>query len=212
MWPSVLSARLPSLGASAGKAWQWADTPELAGLEAWGTDLARADRQAGVAALVAAGRHGFPSAVAAGGDEIEGCGFTGDDDDPIHDGAAVEVQLLRAARWVDDPSKAHQQKVREAFDPGRQMHVWDDDLRPQASAAYWWYYEVGQLCCAAILNGAKGKPTADSYYDWPAPVCVGRGLVVAVLGLRMPRKRLPKLVDGVRAAIAAAAEAGVLGE
>lgn len=182
--------------------WEHANTPELAELERWGIELATRDRTAGIAALVKAAQYGFPKVIAAGGEALEGLGFTGEDSDPIHDGAAVEVQIARAAAWVADPSKANAAKVSEAFDPGRQLQVWEEDLHPTEETAYFWYHEIGQCLCAAIGKPA-GKADGASYYEWPAAQSVGRGLVIAARGLCGPGANTAQVVKDLRAAIGA---------
>jgi hypothetical protein len=66
------------------------------------------------------------------------------------------------------------------------MNVTDD-------VAFYWYLEVGQLASAAGLDEGD-DPKGDSYYAWPAPVCVGRGLVLPVRGLRMPGQSVAPLL------------------
>jgi len=165
--------------------WPHADSLELVGLERWGTQLAASDREAGVCALVLAAQHGFPRVVAAGGAAIADIGLRGREGEPFVDGAAVEVQLGRAARWVDEPNATNRDAAADALDPTRQLHVWEDDLRPADDAAFYWYLDVGQCACSAIVRDG-GDANGDSYYHWPASACVGRGLVVAARGLRMP--------------------------
>ena len=160
--------------------WQHADTLELVGLERWGTQLAKSDREAGVCALVLAAQHGFPRVLESGGAELDSMGFRGDE---VLDGASVESQLDRCARWVDAPTEENRQLVEHGFDPTRQLHTWDPDLLPHDAKSYFWYYELGQLASAAIVK-ADGDAESTSYYYWPAHVSVGRGLVVAVRGLR----------------------------
>lgn len=189
-------------GQPATGAWEHADTPELTGLEAWARALAERDRMAGIGALVVAAQHGFPIASAAGGEELENMGFRAEDGEQLEDGAAVEVQIRRARSWLDAPTEAVTGEVSRAFDRTRQLMAWDDDLRPADEVAFYWYLEVGQCCCAAIL-GDRGDPSGDSYYDWPAPTAVGRGLVLAVRGLRMPGTDLGTLLADLRAALVA---------
>ena len=192
---------LRELGATgAGEPWVHADTPELAGLERWGTALATKDRQAGIAALVRAAQFGFPLALVAGGSAIVGLGFRGSEGEPIADGAPVEVQIARASRWLDDPSTIG--AVDEAYDRTRQLNVWDDDLRPGDATAYYWYLDVGQCCCAAILRGA-GDPEGTSYYEWPPATTVGRGLVIAVRGIRNEGADLDQILTDLGTALTA---------
>jgi len=160
--------------------WPVADTPELVGLERWATELATTDREAGVCALVLAAQYGLPRILAAGGSELDGMGYRGDE---MLDGASVESQLDRCARWVDNPSAANVQAVEDGFDRTRQMHTWDPDLQPHDLKSYFWYSEIGQLASAAIVKG-EGDTTRNSYFYWPAAVCAGRGLVIAARGLR----------------------------
>ena len=192
---------LRELGATGdGEPWRHADTSQLAGLERWGRALTGKDRHAGIAALVRAAQHGFSIAAVAGGGQIVGMAFRGQEGDPIFDGASVEVQIARAARWLDDPSTIG--AVDEAYDRTRQLNVWDDDLRPSDTSAYFWYLDVGQCCCAAILRGA-GNPAGESYYEWPPAVTVGRGLVMAVRGIRNEGADLDQILTDLGAALTA---------
>ncbi|MDQ3337601.1 MAG: hypothetical protein M4D80_20765 [Myxococcota bacterium] len=160
--------------------WQHADTLELVGLERWGTELAKSDREAGICALVLAAQHGFPRVLEAGGAELDSMGFRGDE---VLDGASVESQLDRCAKWVDAPSQATLDVVQDGFDPTRQLHTWDPELQPHDTKSFFWYYELGQLASAAIVKG-DGDPESSSYYYWPGASSVGRGLVVAARGMR----------------------------
>ena len=184
--------------------WPHADRPELVGLERWGTALAKLDRDAGVLALVAAARDGFPRAVAAAGDGIRSLGFTADE--PTADGAPVEVQIEAARQWLERGEARAVGALQAALDPSRQLHVWSDDLLPTAENAWYWYHEVGQCCLSAILRGDEPGPASlgDSYYAWPAGTCVGRGLVVAARGLRSPGHDPRGVVADMGKAIAAA--------
>jgi len=179
--------------------WDHADTLELKGLERWGMDLAKSDREAGVCALVLAAQFGFPRVLAAGGGELEGMGFRGDE---VLDGASVESQLDRCARWVDAPTQAHRDSVQDGFDPTRQLHVWDPDLAPHDTKSFFWYSEIGQLASAAIVKG-DGDAASTSYYYWPSEVSVGRGLVVVVRGLRAQTADVPAILRELYAALTA---------
>lgn len=188
-----------------GSAWSFADGPELNGLEKWGKALAHIDRRAGIRALVAAALHGFPKVVEAGGDALNDLGFLGKDEDTIHggDGAPVEAQLARAVRWLDNPSEANRAAIVSAYDRTRQLNVWDDDLLPSPQEQFYWYLEVGQCACAAILNDEK-PGTEDSYYGWSPATCIARGLVVAARGLRQPGADFDGVLDDMGKAIASA--------
>ena len=186
-----------------GSAWSFSEGPELNGLEKWGKALANMDRRAGIQALVAAAQHGLPRVIATGGEAVADLGFAGKDSDPIVDGAAVEVQVLRAARWLLDPSDANRASLDKAYDRTRQLNVWDDDLLPSATEQFYWYLEVGQCACAAILNDEK-PGTEDSYYGWSPSTCIARGLVVAARGLRTPGADFDAALDKMGAAIATA--------
>jgi len=179
--------------------WPHADMPELVGLERWGTQLAKSDREAGVCALVLAAQHGFPRVLAAGGSELAGMGYRGDEG---IDGASVEVQLDRCARWVDDPTEANRQAVQDGIDPTRQLHTWDRDLLPPDAKAFRWYAEIGQLASVAIVKG-DGDPASTSYYYWPAEVSAGRGLVVAARGLRTAGSDIEAILRDIYAALTA---------
>ena len=89
----------------------------------------------------------------------------------------------------------------EAFDPGRQLQVWDEDLHPTEDTPFFWYLDVGQCCCAAIMN-KKGK-AGETYYEWPAEICVGRGLVLAVRGLLGPDADVDEVLADLRGALVA---------
>ncbi len=210
-WRAALRAAVPTTGPDfatyvrslgSESPWEFADTPELVGLERWGRELAQRDRVAGVGALVAAAHHGFPLAAKAGGSALDGMSFTGNDDDPIHDGAAVEVQIARALAWLDDPGPVTEERVDQAFDKTRQLNVWEDDLRPPEDSTFYWYLDVGQACCAAILD-VGSDPNGDSYYSWPTPTCVGRGLVMVARGLRGPHHGIAAVINGLGNAMAA---------
>ncbi|MCE9575400.1 MAG: hypothetical protein K8W52_19770 [Deltaproteobacteria bacterium] len=201
--PSFLD-ELRALAAGTGhQPWPHADETVLIGLERWGRALAERDLRAGVRALAAAGQHGLPQAVAAGGDDIAGMGFTSDD--PTDDGATVDVQLALAAAQARAGTVDHD-AIAGAFDPARQLHTWSEDLLPPDDAAFNWYYEVGQCALAALRDddGADVDDANESYYYWSRPVAVGRGLVAAARGLRMPAMDIDEIVLALGAAIAAA--------
>jgi histone H1/5 len=179
-------------------AWTHADMPELMGLERWGRELATKDLEAGIAALVEAARFGFPRAAEAGREELVDVGFFADH--PSVDGAPVETQIEVAAAWLDNPD--HLDAVKNAFDQTRQVHVWEDDLRPEDGRAYWWYTEVGQCCCAAIIRDG-GTADGASYYEWDPATIVGRGLVMAVRGVRQEETNVDEILDEMRDAMLA---------
>jgi len=181
--PDDFTAYLGDLGAQVDGAWEHADTPELIGLERWGTELAERDHRLVLAALIAAAQCGFPIAMAVAGDAVDGMGFHASE--PHGDGAPVETQIAVVARWLGDPTKDVTQSVAKAYDRTRQLHAWDGELNPPDDQAYFWYLEVGQCCCAATLAGGN-DPDGDSYYDWPVAVTIGRGLVMAARGIRFP--------------------------
>jgi hypothetical protein len=190
-WVEDFAAELRRLATVEGPLpWAHAEGLELVGLERWGTQLAKSDREAAVCALVLAAEYGFPKILEAGGSVLDDMGYRGDE---VMDGASVEALLDRAARWVDEPSEVNRQHVQDGFDPTRQLHVWEDDLRPTDASAYHWYYEVGQCVAAAIVKG-KGDADHSSYYYWPADVSCGRGLVVAARGLRGPGAPIEAIV------------------
>ncbi|MBL9020299.1 MAG: hypothetical protein JNL83_39300 [Myxococcales bacterium] len=193
------AAFLAELGASS-KGWEHADTAELAGLERWGTELAKRDRRAGIGALVLAARHGLPIVLERGGIGLDGMGFKADE--PSADGAPVEKQIQLAAEWLDGPDDRHLAAVHAACDPSRQLQIWDDDLRPNDDNAHWWYADVGQ-CCGYAITRTGGDPAKHSYYEWPSETCVGRGLVLAVRGLRTKGASLHDVLADLRAALVA---------
>jgi len=145
-------------------------------------------------------QHGFRIAVAEGGIGLEGMGFHASE--PSLDGAPVETQIALAAGWLDEPDAAHLAAVVAANDPSRQLQVWDEDLRPSDDRAHWWYVDVGQ-CCGHAITRTAGDPRKHSYYEWPPETCVGRGLVVAVRGLRSKGANLDAILGDVRAAMVA---------
>lgn len=179
--------------------WEHADALELVGLERWGIELAKADREAGVCALVLAAQYGLPRVLVVGGAELDSMGFVGDE---VLDGASVESQLDRCAAWVDDPSATNRDRVQDGFDPTRQLHTWDPGLKPHDTKAYFWYSEIGQLASAAVVKG-DGDPASTSYYYWPFEVCVGRGLVVAARGLRQEGGEVPAILRELYGALTA---------
>ena len=179
-------------------AWKHADEPALAGLEVWGKTLAERDAAAGIGALVLVAQHGFPIATDAGGDQIENMGYFAKEKHA--DGKPVEEQLARVLAWLDAPTDANRKRVAEAFDRTRQLNAWDPDMNVTDEVAFYWYLEVGQAACAAVL-GEGDDPEGDSYYAWPAPLCVGRGLVLAIRGLRMPRTSVGPLVKAAAEAL-----------
>jgi hypothetical protein len=122
--------------------------------------------------------------------------------EPCADGAPVETQIERAAAWLDTPDQAHLAAVIAANDLSRQLQIWDEDLIPNDDRAHWWYQDVGQ-CCGYAITRKTGSASGKSYYQWPPETCVGRGLVVAVRGLRCRGVRLADLWAEVRAALAA---------
>jgi len=191
------SAFLAGLGASG---WEHADSPELAGLEQWATELARTDLRAALGALVRTARYGLPIILERGGLGLDGMGFRASE--PSADGAPVETQIELAAAWLDAPDQAHAEAVRAGNDPARQLQIWDEDLRPNDERAHWWYQDVGQ-CCGYAITRTSGSPNGGSYYTWPPETCVGRGLVLAVRGLRDGSASVGKILADVRAALVA---------
>jgi hypothetical protein len=180
--PDDFAAYCAERGASAEDAWEVADTDELRGLEAWGKELANRDRRLGVAALVAAARSGFARAMKKAGTNADNMGFHASE--PHMDGAPVETQIERGAAWLSDPSEAKLEAVVASLDPSRQLNVWDEDLLPQTDDQNWfWYSEVGQ-CVAHAISGQGGEAEGTTYYEWTPALSVGRGLVMAVRGLR----------------------------
>ena len=191
------AAYLRSLDASG---WEHADSPELAGLEQWGTQLATRDRMVGIGALVRAAQHGYPQAIAAGGIGLDDMGFHASEG--AMDGAPVETQIALAAAWLDAPDRARLAAVLAGNDPSRQLLIWDDDLRPPDDRAHWWYSDVGQ-CCGYAITTKKTNANGDGYYEWPSEICVGHGLVIAVRGLREKGANIDAILAGVRAALVA---------
>ena len=92
--------------------------------------------------------------------------------------------------------------VDEAFVRTRQLSISDEELLPPDSEAYRWYLDVGQCCCAAILH-RDGDPEGGSYYEWPPEVTVGRGLVMAVRGIRSEGADLDQILTDLGAALTA---------
>ncbi|HEY4176777.1 MAG TPA: hypothetical protein VGM90_08100 [Kofleriaceae bacterium] len=194
-------AREPSL-------WIAADTPMLAGLEAWARELATRNPRLGIAVLAAAAGKGLAVAMASAGDEAESMGFHASE--PHEDGVPVETQIARGLAFLDAPTNATLKDVNDGFDPTRQLYAWGEDLMPGADMQPWyWYLDVGQCLACAIRKGDATSPTEDmdsmddagevepptvedfdaadreaGYESWPAAVCVARGLVMACRGLR----------------------------
>jgi len=205
-WPAALRAELASTGDDfatylrglRADGWEHADTPELAGLERWGTDLATRDRLAGIGALVSVAGYGIAFAIASGGIGLEGMGFLAAE--TVAEGAPVERQIELAAAWLDAPDAAHLAAVVAATDRSQRTPIWDDDLRPSDDRAHWWYVDVGQCCCHAIVR-TGGDPGAASSSEWDPATCVGRGLVVAVRGLRHKGAHVATLLADIRRAM-----------
>lgn len=187
---------LAGLGASG---WEHADSAELAGLEQWGTELTKRNLRAGIGALVRAAQYGLPIALERGDTGLDGMGFKASE--ARADGAPVETQIARAAAWLDTPDAAHRGAVAAANDPSRQLQIWDEDLIPNDDRAHWWYLDVGQCCGYAITRSSGGS--SGSYYQWAPEICVGRGLVVAVRGLRCRGAKVTEILGELRAALAA---------
>lgn len=180
--PDDFAAYCAERGASVDGAWDVADSDALRGLEAWGRELADRDRRLGVAALVAAAQVGFPRAMKAAGGKAANMGFHASEGSM--DGAPVETQIERGAAWLADPGDDRFDEVVASLDPTRQLNVWDEDLLPQSDEDAWfWYSEVGQ-CIAHAISGQGGEIEGATYYEWTPPQSVGRGLVMAVRGLR----------------------------
>lgn len=207
-WRPVLRAAVDATGADFhaylaahdARGWEHADSHALEGLEHWGTELARRDLRAGIGALVRVAQHGLPIALERGGIGLEGMGLRAGD--TCGDGEPVEVQLARVAAWLDAPDETHRHSVVAAQDRGRQAFIWDDDLLPNDDRAHWWYVDVGQ-CCAYAVTRVGGLADGPSYYQWPAEVCVGRGLVLAVRGLRCRGAVIADVLRDVRAVLVA---------
>lgn len=193
------SATVAKRAASAVDPWPHADAPELVGLEAWGRELATKNLAAGIGALVRAAQFGFPQIMRAANGELDDMGFRASE--PSVDGAPVETQIALAAAWLDAQDESSRAAVEAAFDPTRQLQVWDDDLLPADDNAYHWYIEMGQCCCAAIT--LTGSPDGATYYEWDPPTSVGRGLVIAARGLRMPGTSLTEILDRLGDALVA---------
>lgn len=187
-----------NLSVHAEGAWAHADMPELVGLERWGRELATKDKLAGIAALVQAARYGFPRAAEVGREELVDAGFFADH--ASVDGAPTETQIELCTAWLDNPD--HLDDVKNAFDQTRQLNVWDDDLRPEDGRAYWWFTEVGQCCCAAIIRDT-GNADGATYYEWDPATTIGRGLVMAVRGIRYEETNVDEVLDEMRDAMLA---------
>lgn len=177
-------AALKVLGdASSPEPWEHANAPLLVGLERWGLELAASDRMLAIRTLVVAAQRGFDLIASRSAKELADVGFFGEEGDEIWDGAAVQVQLSRLASWLEDP-QGTLPKIEEAYDRTRQLVVWCEDLMPSTKDSFFWYLDLGQLGCAAVLNKDSLQNVGEEdYYEWPPPVCIARGLVVAVRGL-----------------------------
>lgn len=180
--PDDFAAYCAERGASAGGAWEHADTDPVKGLEAWGRELAERDRRLGVAALVSIAQAGFPRAMKSAGDAAANMGFHASEESM--DGAPVEMQIARGAAWLADPSESNLEAVVASLDPSRQLNVWNEDLLPQSEDQHWyWYSEVGQ-CIAHAISGEGGEAEGTTYYEWTPALSAARGMVMAVRGLR----------------------------
>jgi len=196
---------LRALAVDAPTPWPHADDPLLIGLERWGRALGERDLAAAALALVAAAQHGLPIARAAGGAAFDELAVF--EDVEAEDGAAIEAQLAIAAAHARAGTAASQAVVDSSFDRGMQLNIWSDDLLPTEEGAYCWYLEVGQCALAALRSddGHEVDDAHESYYYWTRPVVIGRGLVVAARGLRLPGVALDEIVAALGQAIAAAA-------
>jgi hypothetical protein len=207
-WRPVLRAAVDAMGsdlaarlaAHDARGWEHADSHALEGLEHWGTELARQDLRAGIGALVRVAQHGLPIVLERGGIGLDGMGFRAGD--PCGDGEPVEVQVARVAAWLDAPDESHRHAVVAAQDRSRDAFIWNDDLLPNDDRAHWWYVDVGQ-CCVYAVTRVGGIAEGRSYYQWPAETCVGRGLVLAVRGLRCRGAALADILRDVRAVLVA---------
>jgi hypothetical protein len=130
------------------------------------------------------GSFGLRRALAAAGEEAYQCGFYACE--PSLDGAPVEAQLERCAKWVASPSDATKHDVERGLDPTRQLMAWDEDMLPEPENAWQWYMEVGQCASAGVIRPDSVATPGEDYYAWPAGLCLGRGLVAAVRGLCQP--------------------------
>lgn len=193
--PNGLAAYCVQRGKTATDAWEVADSDALRGLEAWGTELAHRDRRLGVAVLVGVAQIGYPRAMKAAGSKADNMGFHASEGSM--DGAPVETQIARGAAWAADPSDQKFDEVVAGLDPSRQLNVWDEDLLPQSDEDGWfWYSEVGQ-CIAHAISGEGGDPEGTSYYEWTPAQSVGRGLVMAIRGIRKNNNDA-NMIDSVR--------------
>ena len=93
--------------------------------------------------------------------------------------------------------------MQRSFDTTRQVPIWQSQAIDDAQA-YRWHAELGQLCLAAILRPANsGRADSHSYQAWPSEHCVGRGMVVALRGMRRPGVASAVLVQQLRAELTA---------
>ena len=147
--------------------WEHALTEEERGLELWVHSFTEFGRSAIVAAAAAAARLVYPGIVERAGDEAIEFGIS--EDAPSMDGESLGKQLHRVESWLSSPDDETSSALRNAFDPTRQMTVWDDDLRPPDDlfdVSWHWFMEVGQLCLGACLHEMDGEAEGSSYYAW----------------------------------------------
>lgn len=199
-----LAAEMTSLSTLSPRHWAHADDPVLKGLEHWATDMAIQDRDAGTAFVVATAALVIPHGVAAAGSEAASLGLTRAGW-TRNAGAPAEEQILRASELFVDASDAAFEAVQRSFDTSRQQPIWQQAPIDDAHA-YRWHAELGQLCLAAILRPANsGRADSHSYQAWPSEHCVGRGVVVALRGMRRPGVTSAMLIQQLRAELTAPA-------
>lgn len=101
-------------------------------------------------------------------------------------------RATRGRNLTRNASFARPRLKRQTLGSTRTTHCWLVSSVGEKES-YFWYLEIGQLCCAAVLNKRTlNKVDQGDYYGWPPAVCIARGLVVAVRGLRAYERSVEK--------------------
>lgn len=167
-------------------AWEHATSPEQRGLERWVHAFAPLGRRTLAQVALGAARWAYPSVVSRAGEDA--VAFAIAEEAPSMDGESIGMQLRRVEAWIADPGELSIEALENAFDPTRQLVLWDDDLRPPEDAydiSWHWFMEVGQLCVATCLHSMSPPGSGSEYYHWSALQCAARAVVCCCKAMRM---------------------------
>jgi hypothetical protein len=181
------ASQLRKMAEEPGDAWEHSVLPEEIGLERWVRSFTPFGREVLATVAVAAARTAYPSVVVRAGEDAQSFGIA--EDASSLDGEALGMQVRRVEAWLASPGDVTREALAAAFDPTRQLLIWDDDLRPsedEYDASWQWFLEVGQLCVATCLRPMDSESTHSSYYWWAAPDCAARAVVCSLKALRAP--------------------------